>query len=106
MITKDMLQSIEFMKNKHLQSKSIHKGLSTTKVVFLLYMAPPNVGLQEKRKLYILKTRVFLHADRSSRVHSSALRSIAAHVRSIAQPGKLLYSFVLNFHPLTAFLCQ
>jgi hypothetical protein len=51
-----MLQSIEFMKNKHLQSKNIHKGLGMIKVVFLLSTAPPNVGFTKENDVFIIKT--------------------------------------------------
>ena len=88
-----------------------------------------------KRKTrIIIITRVFSLAAKSARVRSIALIALkrawvfkvlaAWHLtmmrglqltwtcawswvlRSIAQPGELLYSFVFNFHNLTAFLCQ
>ena len=34
---------------QNLQSKRFHKGLSTTKVVFLLSTAPPNVGFTKEK---------------------------------------------------------
>jgi hypothetical protein len=48
MITKDMLKSVEFMKNKDLQSENVHKGLGKTKVVFLLSTVPPNMFTMKK----------------------------------------------------------
>ena len=48
-----------------------------TKVVFLLFTAPPNVGLQEKRMIYIIiKTRVFVLPDqrKCARLHLRCTR--------------------------------
>ena len=64
MITKDIIISNKFMKKQNLQSKSIHKGLSTTKVMFLLFTAPPNVAFTKEKDYFILKTRVLSRADR------------------------------------------
>ena len=53
MITIDIETSIEFIKKQNLQSKSVHKGLGMTKLMFLLSMAPPHLGFtKEKFNLY------------------------------------------------------
>jgi hypothetical protein len=77
MITKDMSKSNEIMKNKHLQLRNVHTGLSTTKVAFLLSTVPPNILQKRQNDKYILQTRVFSRAARSSGVRSNAMRSIA-----------------------------
>jgi hypothetical protein len=66
MTTKYIKISIEFIEKCNLKSKSVRKVLGTTKVVFLLSTAPPNVGLQVKRMLHIIikKTRVSLPDQR------------------------------------------
>jgi outer membrane lipoprotein-sorting protein len=70
-----MLQSIEFMKNKHLQSKSVHKGLGTTKVVFLLSTTPRNVGFTKENDVFIIKkkTKIFSRATKSAQALSITL---------------------------------
>jgi hypothetical protein len=76
MITIDIETSIEFIKKQNLQSKSVHKGLATTKVVFLLSTAPPNMGFTKENDKFIIKTRVFSCAVKSARVHSIAPSAI------------------------------
>jgi hypothetical protein len=58
MTTKDMIISIVIIKKRKLTIKKHQKGLGMTKVVFLLSMVPPNVGLQEKRMLYIIIKKI------------------------------------------------
>jgi hypothetical protein len=80
MITIDIETSIEFIKKQNLQSKSVHKGLGTTKVMFLLSTAPPNMAFTKENDKFIINTRVFSCAARSARARSIALRSISIHV--------------------------
>jgi hypothetical protein len=68
MITTDKKLSIEIIEKLNLQSRSVHKDLDTTKFVFLLSTAPPNILQKKQNDKYILKTRVFSRAARSSRV--------------------------------------
>jgi hypothetical protein len=49
MTTIDKKLSIEFIERINLQSKSVHKSLDTTKFVFLLSAAPPNVGFTKEK---------------------------------------------------------
>ena len=59
-----MIVSIKIIEKRNLQSKRIRKCLGTTKDMFLLSMVPLDVGLQEKRMIYIIiKTRVFVQLD-------------------------------------------
>jgi hypothetical protein len=72
MTTIDKKLSIEIIEKLNLQSRSVHKDLDTTKFVFLLSTAPPNIFQKKQNDKYIVKTRVFSRAARSSRVRSNA----------------------------------
>jgi hypothetical protein len=71
MTTTDKKLSIEIIEKLNLQSRSVHKDLDTTKFMFLLFMAPPNILQKKQNDKYILKTRVFSRAARSSQVRSN-----------------------------------
>ena len=66
---------------KNLQSKSVQKGLGMTKGMFLLSTTPPNKGFTKEKHVFIIVTMVFSCADRSTRVHSIALRALERNVR-------------------------
>ena len=72
------------MKKQNLQSKSVRKGLGTTKVVFSLSTAPPNVGVTKEKHVFIIITRVFLHSTRSARVRSIALKVCSSTLESLS----------------------
>jgi hypothetical protein len=80
MITKDIIISIEIIKKRNLQSKSIQKGLGMTKVMFLLSMAPPHCPVtREKNAIYNKKTRVFTLPDQRKCARSH-LRCARVHM--------------------------
>ena len=75
--------------------------------VFALYGASQRRIYKRKWLIYTKKTRVFrVLTSHLECARSRVLRLIAAPMCSIVQPGELSCSYVLNFHPLAAFLCQ
>jgi hypothetical protein len=97
MITKDITISNEFMKKQNLQSKSVHKGLGTTKVVFLLSTAPPNVGFTKEKHAFIIKKYCSLAC---CQISSSALDRARVFKVLAVRHLTMMLEFQLTWHAL------